>query len=159
MPTKYKCVTLGNFKDLGIYPLYFPIEISSTSYLYNFLVKKRKSNTKVKLFDINWQVKGQTKITNYVPRTTSVVPPLYYDCFRFIIFSQAAKKTKEKYWNFWQKIIWVGKEEEVLLVPDLSSVWDFEVQLSTFLPFSLCQPTLPAAKQYITRLKWDHRTP
>ena len=140
MPTKYKCVTLGNFKDLGIYPLYFPIEISSTSYLYNFLVKKRKSNTKVKLFDINWQVKGQTKITNYVPRTTSVVAPRWCRlCIMIVLdLSFTSQKRQEKYWNFWQIRICVGKEEKDRgFVRDLSSVWDFEVvQLfSTFYPF------------------------
>ena len=139
MPTKYKCVTLGNFKDLGIYPLYFPIEISSTSYLYNFLVKKRKSNTKVKLFDINWQVKGQTKITNYVPRTTSVVPPLYYDCFGFIVYF--TKKTRKILELLTDSYLCWERGEGSRFCP-----WPFfclgfwgSTTLLYFLPFSLCQ--------------------
>ena len=52
--------------------------------------------------------------------------------------SFTSQKRQEKYWNFWQIRICVGKEEKDRgFVRDLSSVWNFEVvQLfSTFYPF------------------------
>ena len=82
-------------------------------------------------------MKGQTKITNYVPRTTTVVPPLYYDCFGFIIyFTKKTRKILELLTDLY--VFELGKEEKDRgFVHDLSSVWDFEVvQLfSTFYPF------------------------
>ena len=84
-----------------------------TSFLYYFVKKRKREREKTqhKVESFWHKLTGERTDENY--QLPPPFPPLYCDCFRFIIYSTANLRKNTA--NFWQKIIiWVGKVEKVL---------------------------------------------